>query len=164
MKQITVLTIATLALLGSLAPGQASTKLLWRTSTSGATTVTNSQGKPVVLNSVDVSGYDRFRVVVTTRRPAGLATTAGYGSPFHIELHIGEGADDLGLLENGLLALNPTATAADVPAHVERASIVYDFPVITTLLVDVVGPTASGPQSTADIYVYGETASSTSGQ
>jgi hypothetical protein len=160
MQQITVLAIATLALLGSLAPGQASTKLLWRTSSQGTTIVTNSLGKPVLLNSVDVSGYDRFRVVVTTRRPAGLATSAGYGSPFQVELHIGEGSDDLGLLENGLLALNPTATT--VAAHQERASIVYDFPVITTLLVEVVGPTASGPQTTADIYVYGETASTAS--
>jgi hypothetical protein len=164
MKQITVLAIAVLAMFGSLSEGHASTKLLWRTAAIGATIVTNSQGKLVPLGQpIDVSAYDRIRVVVVARRPSGLAQNSGFGSPFHIELHIGEVNDDLGLLENGAFSLNPTSMATDVAAHTERATGVFDFPVITTLLVDAVGPTTSGPPTTVDIYVYGETSSGTSG-
>ena len=164
MKQITVLAIAVLAMFGSLAEGSANTKLLWRTSTSGAMIVPNSQGKLVQLGQIDVSAYDRVRLVVVARRPSGLSLNSGFGSPFHIELHIGEGNDDLGLLENGVFSLNPTGTATDVAAHTERAAGVFDYPVITTLLVDAVGPTTSGPQTTVDIYVYGQTSPATAGQ
>ena len=73
LKQITVLTIAVLAMLGSLAPGQAATKLLWQTPATGVTISPSSLGKPIQLGQpIDASAYDRIRVVVVARRPAGL--------------------------------------------------------------------------------------------
>lgn len=164
MKPSIIFMAAVLAMFGTVAESHAATKLLWRTPADRVTTVPNTQGKLNELSQVDVSGYDRIRVVVIAQRPTGLALNSGFGEPFHIELHIGEGADDLGALENGVFALNPTSTAADVPAHTERASAVFDFPVITTLLVDAVGPTPNGASTTVDIYVYGETSPAASGQ
>jgi hypothetical protein len=157
MKQIAALSLAVLALLGSRTPGQADTKLLWRTPTSGATVITNSQGTLVTLGQADVSAYDRLRVVVVARRPATTPLTSPFGAPFRVELRIREGSADLGLLENGILSLNPTATNAGAPARTERVTAVYDFPVITSLLVGVVGPTTGTLRTTVDVYLYGQT-------
>jgi hypothetical protein len=143
-------------LLGSLTQGFAETKLLWRTPTSGVTIVPNTQGKLVSLGQVDVSAYDRVRLVAIARRPANTLLGSSFGAPFQIELHIGEGTGDLGLLENGLFPLNPTSTPTTVPAHTERVTAVFDNPVITTLLVDAVGPTTGNQQTVVDLFVYGQ--------
>jgi len=164
MKQITVLAVAVLALLGSLSTGQAETKLLWRTPTSGLTIVPNSKGTLVQVGQVDVSAYDRLRLVAVTRRPGVVQIPNGFGAPFTIELHIGEGGSDLGLLDNGVVALNPTSINSTAAAHTERATATFDFPTITTLLVDVVGPLSGSQQTIVDIYVYGQTAPANSGQ
>jgi hypothetical protein len=157
MKHITVLAVAVLAMLGSLASGHADTRLLWRTPTNGTTIVPNTKGTLIQLGQVDVSAYDRIRLVAVARRPSGVALTNGFGAPFQIELHIGEGGSDLGLLENGAFSLNPSITSATVPARTERATGVFDYPVMTTLLIDVVGPTTGNQQTVVDIYVYGQT-------
>jgi hypothetical protein len=157
MKHIAILAVAVLAMLGRPTEGHAATKLLWRTPTSGATVVSNAQGKLVLLGKIDVSAYDRIRLVAIARRPTNLPLNNGFGAPFRLELHIGEGNDDLGLLENGAFPLNPSSMNADVAAHTERTTAVFDNPVITTLLVDVIGPTSGNQQTTVDIYVYGET-------
>ena len=164
MKQIMVLAVAIPAMFGNLTASHAATKLLWRTPTDRTTAVPITQGKLSELGQIDVSGYDRIRVVVIARRPSGLAQNSGFGEPFRIELHIGEGNDDLGALENGVFSLNPTSTATDVPAHTERAAAVFDFPVITTLVVEAAGPTTGGQSTTVDIYVYGQTSPDTAGQ
>src|ERR1051326_31776 len=106
MKPSAVLSVVALAILGGPTKGHADTKLLWRTPTPGVTIVPNNQGRLIELGKVDVSAYDRLRFVAIARRPTGLAQTAGFGLPFRIELHIGEGSDDLGLLENGYFPLN----------------------------------------------------------
>jgi hypothetical protein len=161
MKPRTILSIAVLAMCGSLAKVHADTKLLWRTPASGVTIVPNSKGALVVLGQVDVSAYDRFRLVAVARRPSNIQTPTGFGAPFQIELHIGEGSDDLGVIENGVFGLNPSGTAAGVAAHTERATGVFDNPVITTLLVGAVGPTTGNQQTVVDVYVYGERLSTT---
>jgi hypothetical protein len=164
MKQITILTVAVLAMLGCLSKSQADTKLLWRTPTSGAPIVPNTQGTLIPLGQVDVSAYDRLRVVAIARRPSNIPLTSGFGAPFQIELHIGEGTSDLGPLENGAFALNPSNTTSTAPAHTERATGVFDYPVITTLLVDVIGPTTGNIQTIVDIYVYGQVSAGNTGQ
>src|SRR5206468_914895 len=90
------------------------------------------------------------------RRPSTVPLPNGFGAPFQIELHIGEGTSDLALIENGVFGLNPSSTGTDVAPHTERATGVYDNPVITTLLVEAVGPTIGTQQTVVDIYVYGE--------
>jgi hypothetical protein len=157
MKQIAALSLAVLALLGSWTPGQADTKLLWRTPTSGATVITNSQGTLVTLGQAAVSAYEGVRSADAARRPATTPLTSPFGSAFRIELRISERSENLGLLENGILSLNPTATNAGAPARTERVTAVYDFPVITSLLIGVVGPTTGTLRTTVDVYLYGQT-------
>lgn len=161
MKPTTMLAAAAL-LLGSLTQGSAETKLLWRTPTSGVTIVPNTKGTLVPLGTVDVSAYDRIRLVAIARRPANVLTPAGFGAPFQIELHIAEGNSDLGLLENGVFGLNPSNTSAATPAHTERATGVFDNPVITTLLIDAVGPLTGNQQTVVDLYIYGQRSTTTS--
>jgi hypothetical protein len=161
MKPTTML--ATMALLlGSLTQGFAETKLLWRTPTSGVTIVPNSKGTLVSLGTVDISAYDRFRLVVIARRPSNIPAGSSFGAPFQIELHIGEGTSDLGVLENAVFPLNPTSTNTTVPAHTERVTAVFDNPVITTLLVDAVGPTTGNQQTVVDLFIYGQKSTTTS--
>jgi hypothetical protein len=163
MRQITVLALALLASFSALPQARADTKLLFRTPTSGVTIVPNQQSKLVPLGTVDVSTYARLRVIVIARRPTNLPLTSGFGAPFTIELRIAEGNSDLGLLENGLLSLNPTAADANAPAHTESVTTVLNNPVITTLVIDAVGPTTNLQQTTADIFVYGDTCPISSG-
>jgi len=156
MKSMTVLWVALLTAIGSLSPAHAETKLLWRTGASGATIVPNSKGTLVTLGQVDVSQYDRIRLVAVARRPSNVPLPNGFGAPLQLELHIGEGTDDLGLLESGVFALNPTGTSGAVPAHTERTTGVFENPVITTLIIEAVGPITGNQQTVMDIFVYGQ--------
>jgi hypothetical protein len=155
VKPVTML-LAMGLLLGSLTAAHASTKLLWRSPTAGIRIVPNTQGTLISLQTVDVSAYDQFRVIAVARRPTNIPLTSGFGAPFQIELHIAEGTTDLGLLENGLFLLNPTGTDTAAPAHTERATAVFANPVITTLLLEAVGPTSGNVDTVLDLYVYGE--------
>jgi hypothetical protein len=157
MKPITVLTLALVASFSALTPARADTKLLFRTPTSGFTVVPNQQSKLVPVGTVDVSAYSRLRVIVVSRRPTNIPLTSGFGAPYTIELRIAEGNNDLGLLENGFLSLNPTGTDANAPAHTESLTTVLNNPVITTMVIDAVGPIANLQQTTVDIFVYGDT-------
>jgi hypothetical protein len=161
MKPTTMLSTMAL-LLGSLTQGFAETKLLWRTPTNGVSIVPNSKGTLVSLGTVDVSAYDRIRLVAIARRPSNSLLGSSFGAPFQIELHIGEGTSDLGVLENAVFPLNPTSTNTTVPAHTERVTAVFDNPVITTLLVDAVGPTTGNQQTVVDLFIYGQKSTTTS--
>jgi hypothetical protein len=164
MKHLMVLAVAVIAMLGSMTEGRAETRLLWRTPTAGVTITTNSQSTLIQLGQVDVSAYDRLRLVVVARRPTGVSESSGFGAPFRIELRIGEGDEDLGILDNGVFLLNPTSTTGNAPAHTVRATAVFDHPVISRLRIAAVGHTTGNQRTTVDIYVYGQTDSGNSSQ
>ena len=43
-----------------------------------------------------------------------------------------------------------------MPAHTERTTGVFENPVITTLIIDAVGPITGNQQTVMDIFVYGQ--------
>jgi hypothetical protein len=164
MKYLTLLAMAVLAVLGSISASRADTKLLWRTARTGVSVASNLT-TAVSLGRIDVSAYDRVRVVAVVRRPASVPTNRGFGFPLRIELNIAEENEDLGPLENGRLGLNPTDTSGDVPPRTVRSTAVFEYPVVTTLLVNVVGGTSTSQQTVIiDVFVYGQTSAGSTTQ
>jgi hypothetical protein len=161
MRPVTILGLAALAVLGSISACHAETKLLWRTNRTTGFTVGFNQGKHYVVDvPLDVSAYDRLRVVAVARRPTSVLPNLPFGIPVRVELRIGgDGDEDLGLLENGVLVLNPTnsTTADSVPARTFTATAVYDNPVITRLRLHAQSLAAVNQQVGIDLYVYGQT-------
>jgi hypothetical protein len=164
MKPVILAVLAALALVLPTLEATAATQLVWRTPAAG---VTVGRGQRVTLATLDLSAYDRLRVVAVSR-----ATTANIGTrlPATIRLYVGEG-NALTLFD--YLALNPDTSLAmgrdelgsgrlEIPANSWGATRLYNHPVIRTLAVVAVGEDFAVPANkervTFDLFIYGEPA------
>jgi hypothetical protein len=164
MKPIILFALSLLALLAPASELLAATQLVFRTAPGG---VTVARGQRVTLATLDLSAFDRVRVVAVSR---ANAANIGTRLPATIRLYIGEG-DALTLFD--YLALNPDTTLAsgreepgfgrlEIPANTWGATKLYNHPVIRTLAVVAVGEDFLAPaikqQVTFDFFLYGEAA------
>jgi hypothetical protein len=160
MKHAAVPALVVLALLALVPEAPAATQLVWQTPQGG---VTVGRAQRLTLTTLDLSLYDRVRVVVTSRaNTSNLATIL----PATILLYIGEG-NALTLFDTLTLSPDPTRpigvglTTPDNTASPWGATRLYNHPVIRTLAVVAVGDTfassVSAQPMTFDLFIYGET-------
>jgi hypothetical protein len=162
VRKATIFALFLLALLAPASELRAATQLVFRTPSAG---VTVSRGQRITIATLDLSAFERFRVVAVSR-----ANEANVGTrlPATIRLYIGEGNV---LTPFDFLALNPDTTLAsgrdepgfgrlEIPANIWGATKAYNHPVIRTLAVIAVGEDFLAPaqkqEVTFDLFVYGE--------
>jgi len=163
MKQGVVLSLAVLALLAGVAQAHAATQLVFRTPENG---VTVTRGQRLTLATLDLSPYDRVRVVVVSR---GNGNGIGPRLPATVRLFIGEG-EVLALFDTLTLTPDPTVVAGSGGVVLGRsnqslttwgATRLYDHPVLRTVAVVAVGEELLAytvPQRVnLDLFIYGET-------
>jgi hypothetical protein len=165
MKPILALTFTLLALLSRIPSAHAATQLVWRTPPGG---IAVARGERLTVTTVDLSAYDRVRVIVASR---GNDAATGPRLPASIRLFVGEG-DILALFDTLTPLLDTTSAlgaGGAVVARPDRDTLswgvtrLYSHPVIRTMAVVAVGDEfffgASPRRVSLDVLIYGETAS-----
>jgi hypothetical protein len=159
MKHPAVLALVVLALLALVPEAPAVTQLVWQTPQGG---VTVGRAQRLTLTTLDLSLYDRVRVVVTSR---ANASNLAPPLPATILLYIGEG-NALTLFDTLMLSPDPTRptgvglTTPDNAASSWGATRLYIHPTLRTLAVVAVGDafanSLSAQPMTFDLFIYGE--------
>jgi hypothetical protein len=162
MKKVLALALAVFALLAGVSEGRAATQLVFRTPESG---VTVTRGQRLTIATLDLSPYDRVRVVAVSR-----ANGNGFGPrlPATVRLFIGEGEalalfDTLTFTPDSTVVRGATGTVLgrlDSVVTVWSATRLYDHPVFRTVAVVAVGEeflsTTIPQQVIMDLFIYGE--------
>ena len=151
MKHLTLLALTVAALMGSASDGRAATELIWKTPADGVRV--KSATESVLTKSVDVSAYDRIRVLAVARTSRTPATD----TPVRIELHITAGGLEF-KLPISVLDVDPANTTRATSAPPAAATEVLDSPVVTTVSVLATGftDTRRKNDTVVDVFIYGE--------
>jgi hypothetical protein len=151
MKHLTLLLLAAAALMASPSDALAATELIWKSPADGVRI--KSATETVLTSSIDISAFDRIRVVAVAR----ASRTPAVDTPVRVELHLTAGtiAFKLPISTLDVDPANTTRTSSGPPA---AATEVLDRPVATTVSILATGftDTRRRNDTVVDVFIYGE--------
>ena len=156
MKHLTLLGLTVAALMGTASHARAATELIWKTPADGVRI--KSAAESVLTSSIDVSAYDRIRVLAVARTSRTPATD----TPVRVELHITAGTVAF-KLPISTLDVDPANTTRSNTGPPAAATEVLDSPVVTTVSLVATGftDTRRKNDTIVDVFIFGEKSNST---